>query len=78
VLASLAMAGTTGGGVIVSAQEAPALIVGSDGFYESVLTAEIYAQALEAQGNESQAAWARQGYEAAFANADVTLESSRF
>lgn len=50
VLASLAMAGTTGGGVIVSAQEAPTLIVGSDGFYESVLTAEIYAQALEAQG----------------------------
>jgi osmoprotectant transport system substrate-binding protein len=50
LLASLAMAGTTGGGAIVSAQEAPTIIVGSDGFYESVLAAEIYAQALEASG----------------------------
>jgi osmoprotectant transport system substrate-binding protein len=50
LLASLAMAGSTGGGAIVSAQEAPTIIVGSDGFYESVLAAEIYAQALEAQG----------------------------
>ena len=43
------MAGSTGGGAIVSAQEAPTIIVGSDDFYESVLAAEIYAQALEAQ-----------------------------
>ena len=50
VLASLAIAGTTGGGVIATAQEPPIIIVGSDGFYEAVLVAEIYAQALEAQG----------------------------
>ena len=50
LLASLAIVGTAGGGAIVSAQEQPTVVVGSDGFYESVLAAEIYAQALEAEG----------------------------
>lgn len=50
ILASLAIAGTAGGGAIVTAQEQPTVVVGSDGFYESVLAAEIYAQALEAEG----------------------------
>ena len=50
ILASLAIVGTAGGGALVSAQEQPTIIVGSDGFYESVLAGEIYAQALEAQG----------------------------
>ena len=50
ILASLAMVGTAGGGAIVSAQEQPTVVVGSDGFYEAVLAAEIYAQALEAEG----------------------------
>jgi osmoprotectant transport system substrate-binding protein len=50
ILASLAIVGTAGGGALVSAQEQPTVIVGSDGFYESVLAAEIYAQALEAEG----------------------------
>jgi osmoprotectant transport system substrate-binding protein len=50
LLASLAMSGAAGGGAVVSAQEAPTIIVGSDGFYESVLAAEIYAQVLEANG----------------------------
>ena len=50
LLASLAIVGTAGGGAIVSAQEQPMVVVGSDGFYESVLAAEIYAQALEAEG----------------------------
>lgn len=49
LLASFAIAGTAGGGAIVSAQERPTAVVGSDGFYESVLAAEIYAQALEAE-----------------------------
>lgn len=50
ILASLAMVGTAGGGAIVSAQEQPTIRIGSDGFYESQLMAEIYAQALEAEG----------------------------
>ncbi len=50
ILASLAIVGTAGGGAIVSAQDKPTVVVGSDGFYESVLAAEIYAQALEAEG----------------------------
>lgn len=50
LLASLAMVGVTGGGAIVSAQDQPTVRIGSDGFYESVLMAEIYAQALEAAG----------------------------
>jgi osmoprotectant transport system substrate-binding protein len=50
ILASLAIVGTAGGGAIVSAQEQPTIRVGSDGFYESQLMAEIYAQALEAEG----------------------------
>jgi len=50
ILASLAIAGTAGGGAIVSAQDQPTVRIGSDGFYESQLMAEIYAQALEAQG----------------------------
>lgn len=50
LLASLAMAGTAGGGALVSAQDTPTVVVGSDGFYESVLAAEIWAQALEAEG----------------------------
>ena len=50
ILASLAIAGTAGGGAIVTAQDQATVVVGSDGFYESVLAAEIYAQALEAEG----------------------------
>jgi osmoprotectant transport system substrate-binding protein len=50
LLASLAIAGTAGGGALVSAQEEPVFIVGSDGFYEAALVGEIYAQALEAEG----------------------------
>ncbi len=50
ILAAVAMVGTAGGGATVSAQDDPGLIVGSDGFYESVLVGEIYAQALEAEG----------------------------
>ena len=50
ILASLAIAGTAGGGAIVTAQDQPTVVVGSDAFYESVLAAEIYAQALEAEG----------------------------
>ncbi len=40
----LASAGTTGGG------SKPAITIGSDGFYESRLVAEMYAQVLEAAG----------------------------
>jgi osmoprotectant transport system substrate-binding protein len=47
--ASLTLAAAVGGGAAV-AQEPPTIVVGSDVFYESVLTAEIYAQALEAEG----------------------------
>jgi osmoprotectant transport system substrate-binding protein len=50
ILASVAMAGTAGGGGIVAAQGQPTVIVGSDDFYEAQLVGEIYAQALEAQG----------------------------
>ena len=50
ILASIAMVGTAGAGAIVSAQDQPAVRIGSDGFYESQLMAEIYAQALEAEG----------------------------
>lgn len=50
LLASLAIVGTTGGGAIVTAQDQPTVRVGSDGFYESQLVAEIYAQALEGAG----------------------------
>ena len=35
-------------------------------------------QALAAQGDDAKAAWTRTGFEAAWANEDVTLESSRF
>ena len=49
LLASLAIVGTAGGGAIVSAQDQPTVRIGSDGFYESQLMAEIYAQALEAE-----------------------------
>jgi osmoprotectant transport system substrate-binding protein len=49
LLASLTLAGAMGGGA-VTAQEAPTIIVGSDNFYESEVAAEIYAQALEANG----------------------------
>ena len=52
ILASLAIVGSAGGGAIVSAQEQPTVRIGSDGFYESALMAEIYAQALEAAGFE--------------------------
>ena len=48
LLASLAIVGTTGGGAIV-AQDGPTIVVGSDGFYESQVVAEIWAQALEAE-----------------------------
>ena len=50
LLASLAIAGTAGGGALVSAQDQPTVRIGSDGFYESQLMAEMYAQALEANG----------------------------
>ncbi len=50
LLASLAIVGTTGGGALVSAQDLPTVRIGSDGFYESQLMAEMYAQALEANG----------------------------
>lgn len=50
ILASLAIVGTAGGGAIVSAQDQPTVRIGSDGFYESQLMAEIYGQALEAAG----------------------------
>ncbi len=50
ILASLAIVGTAGGGAIVSAQDQPTVRIGSDGFYESQLMAEIYAQALAAEG----------------------------
>jgi osmoprotectant transport system substrate-binding protein len=48
LLASLAIAGAMGGGVV--AQEPPTFIMASFNFPESVLVAEIYAQALEAEG----------------------------
>ena len=51
LLASFAIVGSTGGGAVL-AQEEPAIVVGSDGFYESVLAAEIWAQALESAGYE--------------------------
>jgi osmoprotectant transport system substrate-binding protein len=50
LLASIAIVGTAGGGALVSAQDQPTVRIGSDGFYESQLMAEIYAQALEAEG----------------------------
>jgi osmoprotectant transport system substrate-binding protein len=50
ILASLAIAGTAGGGAVVTAQDKPTVSIGSDSFYESQLMAEIYAQALEAEG----------------------------
>jgi osmoprotectant transport system substrate-binding protein len=50
LLASLAIAGTAGGGALVSAQDQPTVRIGSDAFYESQLMAEMYAQALEAKG----------------------------
>jgi len=52
LLASLAIAGVAGGGALVSAQDQPTVRIGSDGFYESQLMAEMYAQALEANGFE--------------------------
>jgi len=51
LLASFAIVGATGGGV-VAAQDKPTIVVGSDEFYESVVVAEIWAQALEANGFE--------------------------
>jgi len=50
ILATVALVGTAGGGAIVSAQDQPTVRIGSDGFYESQLMAEIYGQALEAAG----------------------------
>jgi osmoprotectant transport system substrate-binding protein len=47
-VASLAIAGAMGGGAV--AQEPPSFIVASFNFPESALMAEIYAQALEAEG----------------------------
>jgi osmoprotectant transport system substrate-binding protein len=79
LLASLAMAGTAGGGAIVSAQEAPTIIVGSDDFYESELAAEIYAQALEANGftvdRAGLAIGARPARLAAFESGQINLMS---
>jgi osmoprotectant transport system substrate-binding protein len=50
ILATVALVGTAGGGAIVSAQDDPVFIVGTDGWYEAALVGEIYAQALEAGG----------------------------
>jgi osmoprotectant transport system substrate-binding protein len=50
ILASVGLVGTAGGGAIVSAQDEPTFIVGTDGWYEAELIGEIYAQALEAGG----------------------------
>ena len=50
LLASLAIVGATGGGASVVGQDQPTVVVGSDGFYESQIVAEIYAQTLEAAG----------------------------
>ena len=50
LLATIALAGTAGGGASVLAQDQPTVRIGSDNFYESALMAEIYAQALEAAG----------------------------
>ena len=50
ILATVALVGTAGGGALVSAQDQPTVRIGSDGFYESQLMAEIYGQALEAAG----------------------------
>jgi len=77
LLASLAIAGSAGGGGIVTAQEDPTFVVGSDGFYESVLAAEIYAQALEAEGypvdRAGLAIGARPARLAAFESAQINL-----
>ena len=77
LLASLAIAGSAGGGAIVTAQDDPTFIVGSDGFYESVLAAEIYAQALEAEGypvdRAGLAIGARPARLAAFESAQINL-----
>lgn len=75
LLASLAIAGTTGGGAIV-AQDQPTVRIGSDGFYESQLMAEIYAQALEAAGfsvDRQLAIGARPARAAAFESGQVDL-----
>jgi osmoprotectant transport system substrate-binding protein len=49
ILASLAIVGSMGGSIVI-AQEPPTIVVGSDNFYEPTVVAEIWAQALEAQG----------------------------
>jgi osmoprotectant transport system substrate-binding protein len=76
ILASLAIVGTAGGGAIVSAQEQPTIRIGSDGFYESQLVAEIYAQALEAEGfgvERQLAIGARPARVAAFESGQIDL-----
>ena len=53
MLALLVSACTTGEGspsAVATGGDLPEITVGSDGFYESALVAEIYAQALEAEG----------------------------
>jgi osmoprotectant transport system substrate-binding protein len=75
-LASLAIVGTAGGGAIVSAQDQPTVRIGSDGFYESQLMAEIYAQALEAEGFEVErllAIGTREARTEAFVSSQVDL-----
>ena len=49
LLTSLAIVGSTGGGAVLG-QDETTIAVGSDGFYESVVVAEIWSQALEAEG----------------------------
>lgn len=76
VLASLAIAGTAGGGALVSAQDQPTVRIGSDGFYESQLMAEMYAQALEANGfgvERQLAIGAREARAAAFESGQIDL-----
>ncbi len=76
ILASIAIAGTAGGGAFVSAQEQPTVRIGSDGFYESQLMAEIYAQALEAAGfgvERQMAIGTREARVEAFESAQIDL-----
>jgi osmoprotectant transport system substrate-binding protein len=44
------LAVSTGGGSVFAQDDAPAVRIASQGFYEATLMAEIYAQALEANG----------------------------
>lgn len=82
MLALVVSACTTGGGSpsanpsTSTSADLPEITVGSDGFYESALVAEIYAQALEAQGftvNRQLEIGARDVRIAAFKAGDINL-----